>query len=1183
MSGGTRAPFQTAASEIPSGLCVIEASAGTGKTYAISRLVPRFLLDGTASRLTDILLVTFTKDAARELSERVRAVIETLNAPPRTGEAASDPVLHELREKFAGDGHRRILHRALLDIDRLEVSTIHAFCQRAIQTEGALCGLPVVPEPVADADACIDIAVHDLWKKSLCGDPATAAIVAAAGFDPRQDVRDITQILARDNFTATPPPRPFKDVLDELADSPKRLGNVREVRDFFSALPDKAWKDSAISARDRYLDQLHLLGSAASVTEPGLFEAVHALAGCAQWLHGARREGKAAAAQLAPMHAPAQAREITGLLAAAPWHWRFSCAGEVRDAVAATLHANRQITYDGLVRALREALRDPDRGPRLAARLGQRHKIALIDESQDTDAVQFEIFSRIFTGDASRMVLIGDPKQAIYEFRGANVNTYLAARKHAGRHVFSLSKTFRSPQPLVDAVNALFERQGAFLKPDLGFEAASSGLRGDEFLDDGGARLDVWLVPDADAADFSNATKRLERIVGVVASEIVRLLSGGFHVVRDRGGGSPRVESRVRPGDFAVLVNTNHEATAMLDALRARGVPAVQARTADVMDSDEAGELLVLLRAMAAPRNSFLRRAALATRLLGRSVADLDLLRGDPSAEAAMIDRFVRWGERWRTGGVAAALEEAGHEEGISLRLAAARNGERRLTNLRHLADLLESAAIETANRPGHLIRWLEREIAGAGERPDDDQRQQQLESDADAVRIVTMHSAKGLEYNLVFCPFLWTSRNVKNTTALQKISRDDGSAEFCGLGLMDDPAASRERLERAAIEDRLRLAYVAITRARVRAWIIAGAVAGKSVPPSALDWLLCGGDEREFGTWHETFPMGERGSRHAEGLGRVAASSKGALRVCDPPPVTGTRWVPGDHGDIPRLEPLPAPPVPEPWAMTSFSGLTREKDPHGTSDPTETPPPDTPPANPFAGAPGGTVMGSAIHDWIEGWNFREPDRALIKQHLGGYPLPATGGGMPPLHESVADMLDGLREVVLPGPGCTVAAACPDARMSEWHFQLPIREAMGPRHLAGVFARHGHGTCAAALERLPQADLSGFLHGFLDRLALHGGTWGVIDWKTNRLVGGYGHESLTECATSSHYLLQTHLYLVALRRWLGPQAPLAGAWLVFLRGIRPGTSDGILHFNPAAEMLDDLDALFTRPGDSSAP
>jgi exodeoxyribonuclease V beta subunit len=1177
MSGMKPTSFQPATSAIPAGLCVIEASAGTGKTYAISRLVPRFLLDGTASRLTEILLVTFTKDAARELSERVRAVLETLNAPPGADEATSDPVLHELRTKFAGDGHRRILHRALLDIDRIEVSTIHAFCQRVLQSEGALCGLPVVPEPVADADACIDLAVRDLWKTRLCGDAATAAIVAAAGFDPHDDVRHITQILAQDRFTAMPPPRPFKDVLNELAGSPKRLGNVREVRDFFSALPDDTWKKDPFATRDRYLGQFEFLESAASVTEPGFFEAVGVLAGCAKWLHGGRKEGKAAKEQLAPMPAPGQAGEIVRLLAAAPWHWRFSCAQEVREAVAATLHANRQITYDGLVRAVRDALRDPDRGPRLAARLGQRHKIALIDESQDTDAAQFEIFSRIFTGDASRMVLIGDPKQAIYEFRGANVNTYLAARKQAGGRVFSLSKTFRSPQPLVDAVNALFDRQDAFLKQGLAFEPASSGLQGDEFVDDGGARIDAWLVPDADAADFSNASKRLDRIVGVVASEIVRLLSGGFHVVRDRGDGSPRGERRVRPGDFAVLVSTNPEATAMLDALRACGVPAVQARTADVMASDEAGELLAVLRAMAAPRDSNLRRAALATRLLGRSVWDLDCLGEDPAAEAAMIERFARRGDLWRTRGVAAALEEADHEEGISLRLAGARNGERRLTNLRHLADLLQSAALETGNRPAHLLRWFEGEIAGAGDRPDDDQRQQQLESDADAVRIVTMHSAKGLEYNLVFCPFLWTSRAVKNNNALQKISCDDGSAGFCSLGLMDDPDASKERLERASIEDRLRLAYVAITRARVRAWIIAGAVAGKSVPPSALDWLLCGGDAGEFGTWHQSFPKEERGSRHAEALERIAASSMGALRVCNLPPVTDTRWVPADAGDPPHPEALPALPVPEPWGMTSFSGLTRETHPHGTTDPPESPPPDAPPANSFAGATGGMVMGSAIHDWIEGWDFQEPDRAAVDEHLGGYPLPAAGQESPPLTDMVADMLGVVRDAVLPGFGCTVAAACPDARLSEWHFQLPIREAMGPRHLAEVFARHGCAAYAAALERLPQADLSGFLHGFLDRLAHHDGTWGVIDWKTNRLADGYGHESLAACAASSHYLLQTHLYLVALRRWLGPQVPVAGAWLVFLRGVRTGTSDGILHYQPTAALLDDLDALFTRP------
>jgi len=174
-------------------------------------------------------------------------------------------------------------------------------------------------------------------------------------------------------------------------------------------------------------------------------------------------------------------------------------------------------------------------------------------------------------------------------------------------------------------------------------------------------------------------------------------------------------------------------------------------------------------------------------------------------------------------------------------------------------------------------------------------------------------------------------------------------------------------------------------------------------------------------------------------------------------------------------------------------------------------------------------------------------------------------------------MLEELRAAVLPSMGCTIAEACPRPESSEWHFQLPISDCLSAHALAAVFAAHGEAGYAAMLEALPAEKLKGYLHGFLDRLAFCNGVWGVIDWKTNKLDGGYGQDSLLACARQSHYLLQTHLYLVALRRFLGPDVAISGAWLVFLRGIHSGSSDGILHIQPSDALMKDLDGLFAKP------
>jgi exodeoxyribonuclease V beta subunit len=228
-------------------------------------------------------------------------------------------------------------------------------------------------------------------------------------------------------------------------------------------------------------------------------------------------------------------------------------------------------------------------------------------------------------------------------------------------------------------------------------------------------------------------------------------------------------------------------------------------------------------------------------------------------------------------------------------------------------------------------------------------------------------------------------------------------------------------------------------------------------------------------------------------------------------------------------------------------------------------------------------MLGTAIHDWLQKWDCTEPDPQAIKNHLRKFHFsPAHYRSTPPLDAAVTAMLSELRLAALPGLGCSVAEACPTYETSEWHFHLPIRDALTPQMLASIFDRHGcaeYKRYAPMLEMLPASDLHGFLQGFMDRIAFHEGSWGVIDWKTNRLGEEdhhYSPGSLLDCAMESHYLLQAHFYLVALRRYLRPRAAakLAGAWLIFLRAVRAGASAGILPIIPGDDLLAALDALF---------
>lgn len=1182
--------FDFAGDPLEPGLSVIEASAGTGKTYAISHLVPRLLLDGSAANLGEILLVTFTNDAARELSERVRRVLEKLYAKPALDEETADAGLHRLRTKFGAKRVEEVAGRALLDLDLLGVSTIHSFCQKVLQTEGTLCGLPTIPELIPDSAEISDRVLRDLWESLIAGNALHAAVASSMGWKVDEDLSFLKTALPLENPEPVPEAGDFESGMAEIENLRGELtkGVCDELGGILESVTNWTEDDPGETVRSRLAARL---GGSTDAASQGFLDAVRQAASAPKWVSGSRKEGRALKAKAAECRAVQIAAQIVEILDKARWNFRIGCLAEIRPAVAHALAAARQITYDGLIDTLRNALRG-GQAAQLSARLRSRFKVALIDESQDTDDRQFEIFGSIFVGlpggkpfPDHRLVLIGDPKQAIYAFRGADVNTYLAAKDLAGGRVYPLTKTFRSPAALVRATNALFSRSSSLLKDGLDFSPATSGLAGDRQLildgDPDKARVECWIVPDADGDNYSNGKKRSDLIAGTVASEIVRILGGNAQITT--GKSCPR---DIRPGDFAVLVSDGLQAEAVAGALLARDVPAVRAGGDDIMASEEAGELLAILRALHEPRRSGLRLAALATRMLGVSSEAIRALTASGRDEEWMA-KLLCWQEAWLRQGIASAIAVMDSEEGITVRLTSLEGGERRVTNLRHLTDLLEGASNVTGRNPGRLVRWLSQEIVRAGERSQVEERQLQIESDAEAVKIVTMHSSKGLQYPLVFCPFLWSS---KLPNGIQKLSVKGQPPRLIDTKLAD-PTAMAD-LTRANLEDRLRLAYVAITRAQVKVWIYGGEICGsRNRPPaSALDWLLRTDAAPDFVSWTEAVAKAGRGTRHVAGLEALAdaGDARQVISWMTPPPPSKDRWKQAVGGIDEILEALPTPSLPEPWGLTSFSSLTREKDPHaapaaGPTAAEEIPPSASGeeslsrPGNSFFDAPGGQLVGTAVHEWIERWDFSSPDPQALAAHFAKFPIPDPN---PPFHERVGGMLAALRESMLPGLGCAIREACPDAGASEWHFQLPIFQSLGATDLAAVFEKHGQPDYAAALGALPSEQLRGYLHGFLDRIAFCKGSWGVIDWKTNNLgktAGAYDPASLMKCAQGSHYLLQAHLYLVALRRFLGPQVPIAGAWLVFLRGVAPGKHDGILHVNPTSELMADLDKLFAQP------
>jgi exodeoxyribonuclease V beta subunit len=1171
-------------STIHPGLSVIEASAGTGKTYSISHLVARMILDGTVSSIREVLLVTFTNDAAGELAERTRQVLERLNADPTPDEATKNEGVHRLRTDDELDfaNKRDRIRQALQDADLLNVSTIHSFCQSILQTEGLLCGLPSMPELIPNADELIDQAVYDLWVEKIAPDPLASAALHAAEITPEANRKFLKLSLPLEKFEPLPQPKTFSEVLDSLGAFPTEFTD--EVCDELAAIFDQN-PETTIDAPSggTIRNFIANLRAASSHGDAAFLEACMNLCNAPSWISGRRNPGRTLKAQASSSPAVALCQVVVAGLSEAGWSWLNESSACIKASLEQSLRANRQITYDGLIETLHKALGHPEHGPALAEKIRSRYKVALIDESQDTDARQLEIFKTIFLDSSDRyLVLIGDPKQAIYGFRGADVNTYLEAKKLAvlesmpgeEDRVFNLKKTFRQPENLVRAVNALFRRPHSLLKDGLDFTPAESAIP-DATLqipnENHDARLEVWIAPDGGDA-YSDKKKRLSRISSTVASEIVRILNSGAEIV------SNDKTTKVAPSDFAVLVSSHIQAEVICCALRELGVPAIQAGGEDILATDEATEILAILRAVNEPRKSTLRYAALTTRLLGRTSADLAALNTNPTELDRLLNEFISWEAHWQTRGLVALLTKIDFDESITERLASNDQGERRITNFRHIMEILSGIAAESGGKPNEVIRWLSQEIQRAKGRTDLEERQLRLESDEEAVKVVTMHASKGLEYNLVFCPFLWDASERKG---VQKLNRAAAIPVLTDIKLAD--TETKLAIARADLEDCLRLAYVAITRAKVKVWIYAGEVCGNRNRPKAspIDWLFRTDDFPPFADWKNQVEGAGRGNRHSQGLACIRNLPEAADVIADKnlPDPNDEHFDSGneDEGDFNPVEVRTINPTV--WRVTSFSQLTREKHAKGdSSKPSADESAPTDPAqstpNAFASLRGGAALGTAVHDFLETWDFASvPDAAYLEKHFSGYSL---GKGYDDITPASVDMLGHLREAVLPALDCSVEEASRTPKTCEWQFHLPAAERFSVAKIAEVFREHGDAGYADSLEMLGSDALEGFLQGFIDKIAAHGTAYGVIDWKTNKLAS-YDQESLRKAARASHYWLQTHLYLVALQRYLGDQADIRGAWLIYLRGVQSGTPNGILHINPKPELLRGLSNLFAQP------
>ncbi|MEE4360000.1 MAG: exodeoxyribonuclease V subunit beta [Pseudomonadales bacterium] len=1168
------------------GRWLIEASAGTGKTHAIGTLVLRALLglvgEGEKARplpLDRILVVTFTRAATMELRDRLRqrlvAARDAFDAQ-LAGTAPQDAMLGALvaaSTDLAGD--RRLLAAALAQLDEAAVFTIHGFCQRMLMESAFESGAVFDQAFVLDDQEYRRRAARDFWRREVYPLPADATtLLRARHGDPDALLQALADPLARPDLRLRGVPDPTLDpaaVRDQVIAALQAVQHRWRQDEVRAAIEGSRISKAAgtgghrtlLSAFDRWAAAPS--GLLAYADEEGQPHGIDRLLG-----HYARSTLFDARRQLKNGELPA----IDGFLAAVDealaaieaFHAGFlaQALSAIRAGIEAGKREDRMIAPDDVLRHMRLALRGASAAV-FAAHVRQRYPLAFIDEFQDTDPAQYEIFSSLYPLDAGdgagTLIMIGDPKQAIYAFRGADIFAYLQARDAlpAGARV-QMDTNWRSSPDLLAALAALygaaadpFAAEGIDFIPVRPRPGAAPGLwqRGGQAA----APLVFWHLPPEPSGTVARAAAR-DALADVAAREIRGLLDGGAML-----GDRP-----VRPGDIAVLVNDRHEAECVRAALGRAGLASALQSRERVYDSPEAQDLRLVLDAVLEPRDERAVRAALATRLLSLPLGRLHReTMEDERLWGMHLERFGRYQALWRDQGVLVMLRTLLADYDVPRRLLAEPDGARRLTDLRHLGELLQDRSVEVGSMH-RLLRGFVRELE-AGQA--NDVAQLRLESDGELVRIVTVHASKGLEYEIVMLPFAIRSRPPRDAILHERI---EGTWQAI-LDLRPDAQALAQAARETRAEE-LRLLYVALTRARHACFVgVANLREGQRkvsvLQDTALGHLLF--DGRTAPVTDEALAEALAVRAAAPGIEVLPAGAAPADSVLAARPALGpfAQRVPF-RGRIERD-----------WSITSYSALVADggdaalrpgaqDEGHGTEGPRAG---QAAPEGSAARFPRGARPGSCLHALLETWPADPADEAEhVRRVLAQWGFAGSADAEP---RAVRQWLQEVRATPL-GMGVSLAGLV--HAIPELEFHLPLED-VDTRQLRQLLGEHGH-----VDDPLARAHLRGMLRGFVDLVFEHEGAFWIVDYKSNWLgadAEAYDAAAMQAAVRLHRYDLQYLIYAVALKRLLRRRLPgvdvephFGGVLYLFLRGMDGSGRTGVFVDRPDPVLLDGIDRLF---------
>lgn len=1079
------------------GLNLIEASAGTGKTYTLSLFALRFIIEMGYS-IDEFLVVTYTRAATAELKERISLFISKASEYVRGGDCDNKEITTIVDSAIANqgrDGVESAIEGALLRSDESQIFTIHSFCGRVLSEFTFETGRDFDVETIEDQSELIREVVEDFWRGTIALLSPFHISLIETGFT-LSDAQRLAQKLS--NF-------PLLQVLydevsfEEVAECWQKCREIweKDATEITALITESKgisraanlYKQSRLESifdgitqafsSDIFSKEILLLASGTldSATLKGkerphhpFFDKVEQFSQLKQQYIGALKQRFISFIRLTlPLK-----KETLGV----------QSQDDLITALYAVLQSDRKMTLVDAVRG--------------------RYKAALVDEFQDTDRVQFDIFHSLFS--ESTLFMIGDPKQAIYKFRGGDIEAYL----HASRMVenrYTLQTNYRSEQGLIEGFNQFFSVENPFLYESIHYEQTKAGASIQPLVRNEAPLSPVTIWHDVTPKQQWNH----------MAEEIVRLMTGSVYL--DGGEGK-----QLSLSDIAILVQTNSEAQDVKKALTARGIHSVVSKSGSIFASYECQKLYLLLRLFLEPSRESLSRTVLVSRFFLYSHEEIEEQIADDVRWSEWLGSLYECREILHSKGVSQAIDAFLRTHKVYGLLLASQEGERAVTNIRHLLELLHQQELILGHEPELLLSYLSRKMQ---EEQSSTEYELRLESEADAVTIMTVHKSKGLQFPLVFHALTSTYKIRPNSEPIY--AGPSGMVMDLRTG---ESETVKERCQFEEYAEGLRMFYVAATRAEYKLYLI------MLKPPKA--------------GYVELTPMGKYLDRRFDSP---------AIEICSAPDCGSERLLARKKTHSKKIAGFPRNrTIQQEQQVRSYTALTK-----GTTEHVSHPVPDNPEG--IFAFPRGPRAGTALHEIFEELDFSHRgdmvghiettvQKVMDRYNYGNEDL-----------APVATMVQSVLHKDL--GGFSLSNLQRQDRLTEMEFYLKA-ESINEKFLQNLLGTEvGH---------ISKGSVNSYLNGFIDLLFRVGDTYFILDWKSNYLGGTpaeYGQKALSEAMLQHNYHLQYLLYTTAVVAFLEKRMPhfsyekhFGGVYYIFLRGVEDGDSmNGIYYRKPKEEII----------------